>query len=589
MSESLEAPATTHDAPEAPQPPDDKYADALRRFSSDLRMTGQVYQSMLDRGVVLQRHHYDRLLKTFLDHGDVIGVKKLLDRMAVEGHETDPTLRWRIAVATARSGARTAALAQIDELRAAGVEPPDELGPAIAGLHVQAGNLAAARAVLRDLAAKGIAGTDQDFRTLLGDAIRRRAINDSLDLVNTMKAVGRVPDAEQASALVTAIARGGNPDRAAEVRDALVAAGAAILADAWEAISLGHLKLNQVRQARLEFEQMEKAGHHGTSHHRNVLALARINSLDADKAWQVVEELEALPSSAVLDALLAKTINAHNVRRALGIIDWMLILGAPVPVDAAGKVVDGLLATDLDAAVALLTDLRRHDVPADRRSARHLLDGLVKARHLDEAVSLLDDLRAAKSLTRAGDHAGVFAGLVRAKRIDDAMALFERMLADGVRPRSAEASRFVDELVRVRQFDRARGILDVLQDARITVDEPTYRALLWAFAQANDAAAAQAVHDRMVAAGITPDDRHTKALAWASGDVRRKLSDKEIEEAEERLRAEIEAEPAPQGAVEEHAATESAAAEASAVTTPPMAAGEPNDAAPAADPKPDAS
>lgn len=573
-------------APEpAPAPPNDKYAEALRRFSSDLRMTGQVYQSMLDRGVVLQRHHYDQLLKTFLDHHDIIGVRKLLDRMVAEGHDTDPALRWRIAISTARTGATASALEQIEALRREGIDAPDDLGPAIAGLHVSVGNLAAGRAVLRDLAARGIPGNDADYRKLFEDCVRRRAINDSLDLLATMKSVGRIPDARQATELVRAIAAGGNPDRAIEVRTTLAEAGVAVGAPAHEAVLQGFLKQNQVREARLELERMEAAGLEATSHVRNLLAIARINSLDADKAWQVVEELGALPSSATLETLLTKTVNAKNHRRALGIIDWMLMLGVPVPVDGAGKVIDGLVSTDLDTAVGLVRELRTQDVPLDRRAARRVLDALSKHKRLDEAVALLDELRTAKSLTRAGDHVGVFAGLVRSKRVEDAMALFDRMLAGGVRPKSAEASRFVGELVKVKQFDRARGILDVLVESKVTVDEPTYRALLWAFAQANDEAGAKAIFDRMVAAGITPDDRHNKALAWASGDVRRKLSDKEIAEAEEKLRAEIEAEPVEQPSVEEPARTAAPATVPSPVTEPDVAAAEPH--APAAEPSPE--
>jgi pentatricopeptide repeat protein len=60
-------------------------------------------------------------------------------------------------------------------------------------------------------------------------------------------------------------------------------------------------------------------------------------------------------------------------------------------------------------------------------------------------------------------------------------------------------------------------------DADVSVDEPTYRELMWAYAKKGHHEPARAVFARMVAAGITPDERHHKALEWASGETKRRL------------------------------------------------------------------
>jgi hypothetical protein len=57
----------------------------------------------------------------------------------------------------------------------------------------------------------------------------------------------------------------------------------------------------------------------------------------------------------------------------------------------------------------------------------------------------------------------------------------------------------------------------------VSIDEPTYRELMWTFAQKGKADETQELYDRMVAAGITPDDRHQKAVAWARGETARRL------------------------------------------------------------------
>jgi hypothetical protein len=67
----------------------DKYGDALRRFSGDLRMSQQVFASMEQRGESVQAEHWRLLLDAHLAAKDLAGVHGVIARMCASLNERE--------------------------------------------------------------------------------------------------------------------------------------------------------------------------------------------------------------------------------------------------------------------------------------------------------------------------------------------------------------------------------------------------------------------------------------------------------------------------------------------------------------------
>lgn len=528
MTESLPQTAPPATATTESTAAGDKYTEALRRFSSDLRMARQVWQSMHDRGVAPQEQHYKLYLDAHLSGRDAKGAAEVAEQMRAAGFATDPRLRWDLALTMIRGGDQAAGREQLARLQDEGVQPPDELLPKLFSFQMSAGDLAAARATLRQMAAKGLAAQPAEYRVLFRDVLTRRAIKDGKALVDAMLKAGVTPETDDLADLVSMMARAGHPDRAELVAGLAMQAGVALPQAAVAEVGLAYARKNDVERARTVLGVIESAGGHISSYVRNGLLAAVGSSGDADAAWDEAIRLAdvAVPSGTNLEMLFDLAQNAGNWRRALGAIDWMLILGVPAPANKVADAIGALLKHgELDEALALYHETTRRGVPADRRRAKDLTDALVKSGRLDEARAFLAELRKDKTLTNGRHYGTLLAALVKAHRRDDAMAVLQEMLDDDVAPTVADASRMAMGLIKADQLDLARELVGKLADAKIGVDEETYRELMWAYARKGRAEETQAVFDRMVAAGITPDDRHHKALQWASGETARRLDD----------------------------------------------------------------
>ncbi len=508
---------------------DDRYVEALRRFSGDLRMARQVFDSMIQRDVEIRPEHWRLYLDAHLDHRDVGGAREVIARMQDAGVDAPQDARWRLAIAASRAGQLDAALELLDELHQQGAQPDVEHAPAVLSVYVAAARFAAARSVLRRMASHGIAASDDDYARLLEDCLQRRAIKDTLSVVALMIDVGRPPQARRAAALVTMMARAGQPDRGRELAEMLRAAHIELSAGVDDELLLAYAKAGDTEQAQAVLDTITARGAAPSSLHHNALLQARLAANDAVGAWESVRRLTAdgcIPTGANLEGLLEVSLAAGDVADASGVLDWMLILGVPVPPQAAAKVLGAHLGRgELDLGLSLARTLQDAGVPVDRRIARDLVERLAKAKRLDEAATTLESFRAAGRLTHGKHYGSLLTGYLGTKRPDDAVALLEHMFEHKLAPTSADASRVVGALVRLEQLDRARTLIGLLAEHAVSVDEPTYRELMWAYAKKGAHGPARAVYDAMVAAGITADERHDKALEWASGQVRRRLDD----------------------------------------------------------------
>lgn len=526
MSDSP-APDAQPTAPDTPAPPpEDRYTEALRRFSGDLRMTRQVWQSMVDREVELHEGHYRLLLTAHLDGRDLDGARRVMEQMSAAGFAPDASVRWQVALATGRAGRAAEAAALLDQLREDGIEPPDHMLPSVFSVELAAGRLPAARAMLRRMAARGQSAQPAEYKALLADILDRRAIKDGKALFEAMLAAGHHPSTREVEQVVGMMARAGHTDRAEQLLALLAEKDVRIPADARNEIVLGWAKAGDVDKTRTALAEVEDAGGTSTSHHHNALLTAVIAAGDVDAAWQQAAHLadRAIPSGENLEGLVELSVKSKKTPLALSAIDWMLMLGVPAPPNRVADVVGALIADgQLDVAVEIFFETARRGVTPDRRKARDLVEALVKAGRLDDAKRLLDKLRRDKVLTNGRHWGSLLAALAKAGRSDDAVGLLREMLEAKLQPTVADASRIVGGMVKAHQYDAARELIETLGEAGIGVDEPTYRELMWSYARKGQYDPAKAVHDRMVAAGITPDDRHDKALAWASGETQRRL------------------------------------------------------------------
>jgi hypothetical protein len=264
---------------------EDRYTEALRRFSGDLRMVKQVLASMEQRGVAVEEQHWRLVLDAHLDNRDVAGAQRVLERMQAAGVEADPGIRWDLALAAGRAGRTADALTQLDALHQEGVEPDPSHAPGVLSLYVAAGRFPAARAVARQMAQRGQAASDADYQRLLQDCLDRRAIKDTRTIVELMLQVGRAPQPRLATELVAMIARAGHTERAYELLDRLRSAGVELPGDVHTELLLAHAKAGDAAAAEASLEAMRTAGAEPTSFHRNAVLQARIANGDADGAW----------------------------------------------------------------------------------------------------------------------------------------------------------------------------------------------------------------------------------------------------------------------------------------------------------------
>ncbi|MEX0834532.1 MAG: hypothetical protein WD010_00455, partial [Nitriliruptor sp.] len=205
-----------------------RYTEALQRFSGDLRMSQQVFNSMVDRGIEVQPIHRQLLLQAYLAARDLEGARRLIAEMTAAGHPPDPSIRWDMAITAARGGRTDAALAALDELHDEGSAPDAGRAPAVLSIYIAAGRFPAARAVLRGMASRDQRATDAEYVQLLRDCLDRRAIKDTRSIIDLMIMAGASPNPRLASDLVTMVARAGHTDRAIELLDRLTSAGVAL-------------------------------------------------------------------------------------------------------------------------------------------------------------------------------------------------------------------------------------------------------------------------------------------------------------------------------------------------------------------------
>jgi pentatricopeptide repeat protein len=401
----------------------DKYLDAMRRFSGDLRMVRQVFTSMQQREVAVGEPHYRLLLKAHLDARDLAGASQVLADMQAAGIEVDAGTRWDVAIATGRAGRTDQALAMLDQLHEEGVDPDPDHAPQVLGIYLAAKRFPAARAVVRQMAQRGQAAGDADYEALLRDCLDRRAIKDTRTVVDLMLQVGRAPAPRLATELVAMIARAGHTDRALSLLEHLREGGVELPGDVHTELLLAHAKAGDAEAAEQALDAMRQGGAEPTSFHRNAVLQARIGAGDADGAWAVALGLAQdgrIPSGENLEGLIDVSLAGKRLAAASGVIDWMLILGVPVPPQKAADVISRhLQAGELDTAIALFEETVARGVPADRRTARDLVERLVRAKRLDEAKALLDRLRAAGTLTHGRHYGSLLNALVAAKRADE--------------------------------------------------------------------------------------------------------------------------------------------------------------------------
>lgn len=505
---------------------DDRYEDALRRFAGDLRMARQVFASMRQREVAITARHWQLYLQAHLDGRDLDGAREVIEQMGAAGVDTPTKVRWQLALVAARDGREADAVDQIEQLRAQGVDPGPEHAPQALTILVRTGAFATARGLLRSMAQNGQAAGESEYAGLLDDCLRRRALNDTEAIIELMGRVGRAPTAEQAGALVAMFARAGHPDRAEKLAGGLEASGVTLPAGTHAQVAIAYARSGDAEAARAALSRSQDQSASGFV--LNELLAAWIAAGDRARAWELAVELHEagrIPTGANLEGL-ASLGGADDAGLAAGALDWMVMLGAPVPSAVAAEVVPALIADGrLVHALELVEGMLASGSAVDRRVARRVIDALVRGRRLDEATTMLDRLRAAGTRVHGRDVTTLVMALIGAKRVDEAVNLCTTLIADGVKPTVADASRIVAGIVRGGALAQASTVIDQLVERGVVVDEPTFRELLWAYAKRGEHEPARAVHERMVAAGITPDERHAKALEWASGATRRRLDD----------------------------------------------------------------
>lgn len=512
--------------PGPPTAASDRYSQALRRFSGDLRMARQVWESMAQRDVQRTSLHHRLWLDVLLAANEVDEAAAQLDTMQAAGIPTDATVTWRLALTRARSG-QAGAIAHLEELARTTPPPPDVL-PRVFRIQVRAGHLGTAKATMQRMGEAGVRAGDEDYRPLLIDIMERKAIKDAEALVQHLLDVGAPPSSATAVGLVTMMAEAGHVDRGEQLLATLVAGGVEVPNEAREALVVGWADAEDLKATRRAITALQQAGGTATSHHRNRVLSIMAGNGDLEGAWREAMEMvgEAIPSGDNLDRMLELALKRKDIVLSLSAWDWMVMLGVPPSPNRAADLVGAVLRDgQLDLAMELYREVIRLEVTPDRRRGEELAAALVKADRLDRARTFLNELRVRKVVTRGRAWGPLLAALARRKRTDELVALVTDLVANDITPTVSDASRTVGAVTRDGALDQARALLGTLAGANVTVDEPTHRELLWAYARKGRAEQAKEVLAAMVAAGITTDERHDKAIAWATGETQRRLPD----------------------------------------------------------------
>ncbi len=508
----------------------DHYAEALQRFRGDVRLMEQVLATMIERRVPRGEIHLSLMLDQYLAGRELRKARAVISQLDEAGIALDPARRYAVALATAAAGQGAEALAIVERLAGEGHHPARDQAGAVVALLVGARRTVAAWPLYRRSAAAGRA-TDRDVNlALLAEALGRRAAKDTLLVLRGMVAAGqRVPGLRATEALQM-LARTGQVERGLELLELLAAAPDEVAATPGGE-TLGVLLEALARRGRVD-EVVRLADRIGGGapggHLRNAVLAARLGTGDRDAAWLELESMWAegmLPTAANLEALLDAEVAAGANVRAAGILDWLLVIGAPVTPARSGPVLRAELAVSLAAGLRLAAALLDAGQPLDRAAARDLVERLVRARRLDDARAWLERLRTAGVLTLGRSWGSLLAALVAEKRVDDAVALIEELAAAGVAPEVADVTRLVSGRVRVGDRVRAERLAAAASAVGVHLPEEALRELLWAHARDGDAAAVERVLGLLTAAGIPLDERHEKARAWATGETRRRLDE----------------------------------------------------------------
>ncbi len=508
----------------------DHYAEALLRFRGDVRMMEQVLASMIERRVPRGAVHLGLMLDQYLAGRELRKARAVMAQLDEAGIALDAGRRFSLALAMAAAGQASEALALVEGLTADGHQPAPDQAAAVLALLLGARRTAAAWPLYRRAAAAG-RGVDRDAHlALLVDALGRRAAKDTLLVLRGMVAAGqRIPTLRAGEAL-RMLVRTGQVDRALELLELLAAAPSGV-APAPDGETLGVLLDGLARRGRVDAVAAlvtRVADGAPSAHLRNALLAARLGAGDRDDAWSELETMWAdgiLPTAANLEALLDAELAAGGTVRAAGLLDWLVVIGAPVTTARSGPVLRAELAADLGAGLRLAASLLDAGQPLDRAASRDLVERLVRARRLDEARAWLDRLRVAGTLTLGRSWGSLLTALVAAKRSEESAALLEELVGAGIAPEAADVLRLASGRVRAGDRVRAERFAAAASRAGVHLPEEVLRELLWAHARAGDAGGVERVMALLVAAGIAPDERHEKARAWATGATRRRLED----------------------------------------------------------------
>ena len=508
----------------------DHYAEALRRFRGDVRLMEQVLATMIERRVPRGEVHLSLMLDQYLAGRELRKARAVISQLDEAGIALDPARRYAVALATAAAGQGAEALAMVEHLVGEGHHPSRDQAGAVVALLVGGRRAAAAWPLYRRSTAAGRAADRDVNLALLAEALGRRAAKDTLLVLRGMVAAGQRVPAMRATEALQMLARTGQVERGLELFDLFAAAPDEVVPTP-DGETLGVLLEALARRGRVD-EVVRLADRIGGGapggHLRNAVLAARLGAGDHDGAWVELEAMWAeglLPTAGNLETLLDAEVAAGANVRAVGILDWLLVIGAPVTPARSGPVLRAELAGGLAAGLRLASALLDAGQPLDRAAARDLVERLVRARRLDDARAWLERLRSAGVLTLGRSWGSLLAALVAAKRADEAVALLEELAAAGVAPEVADVTRLVSGRVRVGDRGRAERLAAAASAVGVHLPEEALRELLWAHARDGDAAAVERVLGLLAAAGIPLDERHEKARAWATGETRRRLDE----------------------------------------------------------------
>ena len=482
----------------------------------------------MPRGAV----HLGLMLDQYLEGRELRKARAVIAQLDEAGIALDPVRRYAVALAAAAAGQGRDALGMVEGLAADGPHPAADQVAAVVALLVGARRAPAAWPLFRRAAASNRAVDRDAHLALLADALGRRAAKDTMLVLRAMVAAGhRVPTVRTVEA-VRMLARTGQADRALELFDLLATAPDAVAATP-DGETLGVLLEVLARRGRVDDVTALVArlpATPSTGHLRNAVLAARIAAGDRDAAWAELEAMWSeglLPTAANLEALLDGEVAAGAMLRAAGLLDWLLVIGAPVAPARSGPVLRAELAADLPTGLRLAAQLLDAEQPVDRAAARDLVERLVRSRRLDEARTWLERFRTAGVLTLGRSWASLLAALVAARRADEAVALLEELAGAGVRPEPGDLAKLVTGRLRSDDRGRADWFAAAASAVGVHLGEDVLRELMWSHARAGDAAGVERTFALLAAAGIAPDERHEKARAWATGETRRRLDESE--------------------------------------------------------------